>query len=40
MHLKVLALFSALSCLVFHFRLCSFCWWGRRNIFAPGRLAP
>jgi len=20
---------------VFHFKLCSFCWWGRKNIFLP-----
>jgi len=24
----------------FHFKLCSFCWCGRKNIFAPERLVP
>jgi len=23
--------------LILHFKLCSFCWWERKNIFAPGR---
>jgi len=32
--------FSALSCLFFYCKLCSFCWWGRKNTFAPRRLAP
>jgi len=25
---------------IFHFKFCSFCWWGRKNIFAPGRMVP
>jgi len=30
-------MFCIASSTLFHFKLCSFCWWGRKNIFALGR---
>jgi len=32
---KCSAIASSTPCASFHFKLCSFCWWGRKNILCP-----